>query len=337
MHRIDVPTAASAPPPRQEPGQPGYFTSGDFVGGVKATVPGADWFNTVQAELSNAVEGAGQALDRDDDSQLLRAIQTLIRKTRLIPGQVIAFAGSEVPEGMLPCSGWAVSRTQYADLFAAVGTTYGVGDGKTTFNLPLCKEGTTITHTNDGFNVGGHAAGSLISHTHTATATSVADHTHYIGVLGAGGHTHAASSGAAGDHAHGAWTDQQGSHGHTGSTSWGGDHQHAGVLPSSPAFNGYGVYMERDTDARPVDGATGVGGGHNHVLNIDGNGSHGHNIGMNGSGNHAHDIGIGGVGDHSHTLDNRAAGAHGHTITVNGTGGVDNLPAGLRMMYCIAY
>ena len=52
------------------------------------------------------------------------------------PGAVIAFAGQTAPSGWLLCQGQAVSRTVYADLFAAIGTTYGVGDNSTTFNLP---------------------------------------------------------------------------------------------------------------------------------------------------------------------------------------------------------
>lgn len=51
-------------------------------------------------------------------------------------GAVTAGAGSTVPSGWLLCEGVAVSRTTYADLFTAIGTTYGVGDGSTTFNLP---------------------------------------------------------------------------------------------------------------------------------------------------------------------------------------------------------
>ena len=43
---------------------------------------------------------------------------------------------SGVPTGWLECNGQAVSRTTYADLFAAIGTDFGVGDGSTTFNLP---------------------------------------------------------------------------------------------------------------------------------------------------------------------------------------------------------
>ena len=51
-------------------------------------------------------------------------------------GAVLAFAMATAPSGWLQCDGSAVSRTTYAVLFAAIGTTYGTGDGSTTFNLP---------------------------------------------------------------------------------------------------------------------------------------------------------------------------------------------------------
>lgn len=51
-------------------------------------------------------------------------------------GAYLPFAGSTAPTGWLLCAGQAVSRTTYAALFAVVGTTYGIGDGSTTFNLP---------------------------------------------------------------------------------------------------------------------------------------------------------------------------------------------------------
>ncbi|XXQ68949.1 phage tail protein [Neisseriaceae bacterium B1] len=53
------------------------------------------------------------------------------------PSGTIAFmAGNRAPTGWLKANGAAVSRTTYANLFAAIGTTYGAGDGRTTFNLP---------------------------------------------------------------------------------------------------------------------------------------------------------------------------------------------------------
>lgn len=51
-------------------------------------------------------------------------------------GIVMPFAGSVAPQGYLLCDGSAVSRTDYADLFTAIGTVYGAGDGATTFNVP---------------------------------------------------------------------------------------------------------------------------------------------------------------------------------------------------------
>lgn len=51
-------------------------------------------------------------------------------------GIVIPFAGTTAPQGWMLCDGSAVSRTTYAALFALIGTTYGEGDGETTFNIP---------------------------------------------------------------------------------------------------------------------------------------------------------------------------------------------------------
>lgn len=62
-------------------------------------------------------------------------IQTQIINT-MPAGAVIPYAGSAAPTGYLMCDGSAVSRTTYAALFTALATTYGIGDGSTTFNLP---------------------------------------------------------------------------------------------------------------------------------------------------------------------------------------------------------
>lgn len=53
-----------------------------------------------------------------------------------VPGTVVAFAGSKVPDGWLLCDGSAVSRTAFAALYAAIGTSHGSGDNVVTFNLP---------------------------------------------------------------------------------------------------------------------------------------------------------------------------------------------------------
>ena len=56
---------------------------------------------------------------------------------KIVPtGAIVFFGGQTAPEGYLSCSGGAISRTTYADLFAEIGTLWGEGDGSTTFNLP---------------------------------------------------------------------------------------------------------------------------------------------------------------------------------------------------------
>lgn len=51
-------------------------------------------------------------------------------------GTILTFSNVVVPTGFLECNGAAISRTVYANLFAVIGTLYGVGDGSTTFNIP---------------------------------------------------------------------------------------------------------------------------------------------------------------------------------------------------------
>jgi len=55
---------------------------------------------------------------------------------RLAIGTILSYTGAEAPMGYLLCDGQEVSRTDYADLFAVIGETYGAGDGTTTFNVP---------------------------------------------------------------------------------------------------------------------------------------------------------------------------------------------------------
>lgn len=55
-------------------------------------------------------------------------------------GTIVPFGGSIAPQGWLICNGNAISRTDYADLFAVIGTSFGSGNGSTTFNLPDLRE-----------------------------------------------------------------------------------------------------------------------------------------------------------------------------------------------------
>ena len=58
-------------------------------------------------------------------------------------GSILAFGGEAAPSGWLLCQGQAISRTTYKELFAAIGTSFGAGDGSTTFNIPDLREATT--------------------------------------------------------------------------------------------------------------------------------------------------------------------------------------------------
>lgn len=75
-------------------------------------------------------------------------------------GSYLLYAGKVCPSGFLPCNGGAISRTTYAELFTAIGTTYGAGDGSTTFNLPN-QDGRVLQGTNDLSKVGQYLAASL--------------------------------------------------------------------------------------------------------------------------------------------------------------------------------
>lgn len=60
-------------------------------------------------------------------------------------GLILPYGGSTAPEGFLLCNGAKINRTTYANLFKAIGTTYGAGDGSTTFNLPNYSSARMVT------------------------------------------------------------------------------------------------------------------------------------------------------------------------------------------------
>jgi microcystin-dependent protein len=128
----------------------GYPTDGSSTGGVPATVPGAIWYNGVTMEIVNAIRAGGITPTRNDNTQLAQSIQALIDALRsdieaqiadisgniFVPGTIAYFGMPDAPANWLVCNGQAVSRTTYSNLFETIGTTYGDGNGSTTFNLP---------------------------------------------------------------------------------------------------------------------------------------------------------------------------------------------------------
>ena len=97
----------------------------------------------------------------------------------LPPGCVSAFGGATAPSGWLECDGSAVSRTTYADLFAVIGTTFGVGDGSTTFNLPNQARRVLVGEGGTGTGIIGNSIGDTGgAETHTLTESEMASHTH---------------------------------------------------------------------------------------------------------------------------------------------------------------
>ena len=119
-----------------------------------------------------------------DGSNKKASIKTVFKTVQgfLVPdsipiGMVVEFPSDNIPDNWLLCNVQAVSRTDYAELFAAIGTTWGAGDGNTTFNVPT-KEGlvTVGKKANDSdFNALGKTGGEK---THTLTVAEMAAHAH---------------------------------------------------------------------------------------------------------------------------------------------------------------
>lgn len=120
------------------------------------------------------------------------------------PGTIIDFAGTTPPAGYLGCPAIPTnaSRTTYANLFAAIGTTWGAGDGLTTFGIPWFPAG-YVGVQNQGLGVvGTSTTGSVIAHTHALTdggqvQSTGAGSAYGSGVTGNNSTTIAATGGAA--------------------------------------------------------------------------------------------------------------------------------------------
>ena len=175
-----------------DPGVNGYKPSGSYV---CANVSGSIFqWNKYQESIS--LSGYQTYIENPTENRLLatdingKNIQTdyLVTDIYTPVGAVLAFAGATAPAGYLLCNGAEISRTTYANLFAVIGTTYGSGNGSTTFTLPDFRgyflRGLDPTKTVDSNNASGSTtagasartlgslqADNIISHNHTQWVT----------------------------------------------------------------------------------------------------------------------------------------------------------------------
>jgi microcystin-dependent protein len=160
---------------------PGYtFTNDEVVTPAKlnsAATPVVS--NIVTADIVDANVTTAKIANGAVTQEKLNSSVTLVPT-----GAIMPFAMNTAPSGWLAANGSAVSRTDFAALFAAIGTTYGAGNGSTTFTLPDLR-GYFVR--GSGTNSDGVAAGTfgakqedgVISHTHSGTTGNDSpDHTH---------------------------------------------------------------------------------------------------------------------------------------------------------------
>lgn len=95
-------------------------------------------------------------------------------------GEIYMYAGSTAPAGFIICDGSAISRATYSELFDVIGTSYGTGDGSSTFNLPNMS-GRVIIGVSSNYSIGsigGEEAHSLTVNEMPSHAHEIAPHTH---------------------------------------------------------------------------------------------------------------------------------------------------------------
>lgn len=157
----------------------------DDVGGVPVAVTG-DYLPLAGGTMEGAIElpgNAGSALEAVPKQQLDSAIAVLSASlaataaTAVPVGTVALWLTASPPTGWLHLNGQAVSRTTYDDLFALWGTTFGAGNGTTTFNVPDVRgEFPRFWDASRGVD-SGRGIG-------TAQAADIAAHTHSLSTLG---------------------------------------------------------------------------------------------------------------------------------------------------------
>ena len=134
-------------------------------------------------DISAIGDGSVSTAKIVDLNVTLSKLATSVQYALAVPGDIKMCAHQNTPDGWLTCDGSAVSRATYSALFSAIGTTFGVGDGSTTFNLPDLRgefvRGWDGTRGIDSGRVFGSAQSSQnLAHTHTGTTNSGGTHSH---------------------------------------------------------------------------------------------------------------------------------------------------------------
>jgi microcystin-dependent protein len=147
------------------------YVSDSFEIGATLTVNGAATFGSTVTLDANPTLALQAATKQYVDSAAAGSSPS---------GALIMWPTGTAPTGWLLCDGAAVSRSTYAALFAVIGTTFGVGDNSTTFNLPDYRDRMPIGANTIAASIGatgGSKDATLVSHTHTASVSDPG-HTH---------------------------------------------------------------------------------------------------------------------------------------------------------------
>lgn len=343
MQLIQHTTAAATKPGYTSTGTKGWFREG-VAGGDPPTFVTADWLNLIQGEVGSVIDAAGIELDEQDDTQLLQAINALIdarlAALALFPvGAIMMRAVNGATAGWLMCDGAEYSRTVYAALYAAIGTTFGAGNGTTTFNVPdlrnafpRCHDARTGrvfgTYESDGVSLPSLSVTITAGGAYTGSFTSAdATLTHASATVGAAGAVDPQTLTAqATTHAHGVYLGD-GHHVHNVHFS------QVSVQGGSGAtvVNGIGNYGP----SAPTDqNNPGTAGQHGHLGATDAENAHTHLVSVPGIPSHAHNVTVPSHAPHSHAVAISVP-AHTHTATINGSGASETRPKNVTLAFMI--
>lgn len=287
---------------------------------LTASVANGRWVSTAQYKAgSEVVHGTEKYLALSDNTNVTpsfanRATWFKLKRYVDTTGMIHLYTSTLAPAGrLLKANGAVISRSQFPELFAKIGTIYGAGNGTTTFNLPDLR-GEFMRFYDDGRGVdagrglGGVQMDSFKSHLHENTGS--------ISSTNLGTKT----------------SNTTGNHNHSGTVSSEGNHYHqtlsnATASPSSSS---------NITSANYIAKGTSGGGGFDEKYVLRAAGSPPSRGRSSTTGAHTHTLSINSNGNHSHTVN---IGTHGHTLTLNNsaTGSTETRPRNVALVAYIEY